>query len=439
MKGIDQRLGRAGTVRAAAVVAFAALVVGVPFAGCKSGSGPASSGQATGLVSLALELAPGVSISSVSWVITGPGGFTRTGSIDVSSSQTISALISGIPAGTGYQITATANDGTTTCLGQAMFDIMAGATSRASLHLTCNTPGRTGSVLVNGTINVCPTIDGLSASPLEVLEGGHIHLAATAHDADAAPSPLTFDWEGGAGVGRFTAPTATSTDFVCASAGTAVLTLTISDGDTACANSVAISASVTVTCDSRVGSAAAEALVLHAATVASGTIDASFAPRGLTPASFTIQEVLDESAIALDDLVENGGQAAPEASGRRLVTAAATGYSAAVFLRQNSAGFRLSEIQGNQLASEIATTLASLRATRNIDAGSLYVLQIPALHVTMIGHREATAPMLTALESRGDLPLTAGVALPAVQMLANLALPAQRWAIEAKNMAANGP
>jgi hypothetical protein len=102
MTRIDQRFGRT-----AAVVAFAALMGAVPFAGCKSGSGSASSAQGIGSVSLALELAPGLSIASVSWVITGPGGFTKTGSIDVSSSQTLSALISGLPAGAGYQNTAT--------------------------------------------------------------------------------------------------------------------------------------------------------------------------------------------------------------------------------------------------------------------------------------------------------------------------------------------
>lgn len=187
MTGTNQRLGRAalagaggkgwprdqaaGVLRAAAIVALAALAGGVPLAGCKSGSGSTKPGQATGSVSLALALSPGVSIASVSWVIVGPAGFTRTGSIDVSSSQTLSTLIGGIPVGTGYQITATAtaSDGTTTCAGNATFNIMAGATSQANLHLTCNAPGRTGSVLINGTINVCPVIDGVTASPAEVL------------------------------------------------------------------------------------------------------------------------------------------------------------------------------------------------------------------------------------------------------------------------------
>src|SRR5262249_55019693 len=71
----------------------------------------------TGNVSVDLDVAPGVTVDTVSYAITGPGGFTRSGTIDVSDSVSLSAVISGLPAGTGYSInlTATATDGVTTC------------------------------------------------------------------------------------------------------------------------------------------------------------------------------------------------------------------------------------------------------------------------------------------------------------------------------------
>ena len=45
-----------------------------------------------------------------------------------------------------------------------------------NVHLLCQEAPAKGSVMVNGTVNICPAIDGLSASPGEVLVGGTIAL-----------------------------------------------------------------------------------------------------------------------------------------------------------------------------------------------------------------------------------------------------------------------
>ena len=65
-----------------------------------------------GDISFALTLAPGCR-SPVAYTITGPNAITKSGSIDVSHSATVSAVISGLPAGTGFNITltGTATDG----------------------------------------------------------------------------------------------------------------------------------------------------------------------------------------------------------------------------------------------------------------------------------------------------------------------------------------
>src|SRR5262249_7810943 len=75
----------------------------------------------TGEVGIALVLPGGATIDSVSYSITGPMGFTKTGTINVSNSTKLTGIISGIPAGMGFQITltTTTTDGRTTCAGSA--------------------------------------------------------------------------------------------------------------------------------------------------------------------------------------------------------------------------------------------------------------------------------------------------------------------------------
>ena len=76
-------------------------------------------------------MAPGSSLASATYTITGTGGFSRTAGIDVSKSATLSVVVGTIPAGTGYTLTvnATATDGVTSCLGAATFAVIAGATT----------------------------------------------------------------------------------------------------------------------------------------------------------------------------------------------------------------------------------------------------------------------------------------------------------------------
>ena len=165
-------------------------------AGCngRGGTNTPSMSQtqdATGSVSFALQLAGGGTLRSASYTITGPNNYSKTGAIDLSSSTTLSATIGGIPAANGYQIniTATTTDGATSCAGSATFDVTARQTRSVNVPLTCHEAARTGSVLVNGTLNICPTIDGISANPAEVQVGGTIALTGSAHDTDAGPEP----------------------------------------------------------------------------------------------------------------------------------------------------------------------------------------------------------------------------------------------------------
>src|SRR5262249_14122863 len=154
---------------------------------------------------------------------------SKTGTIDVSHSSTVSTTIGGLPAGNGFMITLSGNstDGATTCgSGPVTFNVTAGQTTPVSAHLLCHEAPRLGSVIVNGTLNICPTVDGVSANPAEVLVGSSVALLGAAHDSDAAPSALSFQWT--ASSGAVANPTAASTTFTCMTPGIATLTLTAS-------------------------------------------------------------------------------------------------------------------------------------------------------------------------------------------------------------------
>jgi phospholipase C len=213
----------------------------VSVAGCSSSdksAGNAGNGQeakgdvdAVGSVGLELQLGPGLTLSTVNYTITGPNGFTRKGSLDVSRSNTISGTIGGLPAGRGFTISlsGTTVDGSTQCAGSAPFDVTAHQTTQVAVHLICQQPPATGVVAINGTLNVCPGLDGVSANPGEVSVGSSIALGATAHDADRGPSPLSYKWTSSSGM--LSDSNVSSPTFTCTSAGDATLTVTVSDGD----------------------------------------------------------------------------------------------------------------------------------------------------------------------------------------------------------------
>jgi hypothetical protein len=111
------------------------------------------------------------------------------------------------------------------------------------VHLECAVP--TGNVGLHATLNVCPVLDELSASPLALRLGGVSSLVAAAHDSDNGPALLAYSWAvNGVRVPRHTAPTLS---FACSSVGVVTIVMSVSDGDPdpACADS----SSVLVSCE----------------------------------------------------------------------------------------------------------------------------------------------------------------------------------------------
>ena len=228
------------------VLALAGIAAFSTAAGC----GPTSTNQNrsdVGSIGVALDIAPGVSVNSFSYTLTGPASFSKTGTVDVSHSATLTFTIGGLPAGTGYTITlsGTSTDTTVACSGAATFNVTAGTTTSVTIAIDCHLPAKTGSVLVNGTINICPVIDGVSANPADIAVGFPLALAVSAHDADGAPAPLAYHWTSASG--SFSDATSPTPAFVCNTPGPVTLTATVSDGDPTpgCADTE----SVVVTCE----------------------------------------------------------------------------------------------------------------------------------------------------------------------------------------------
>jgi hypothetical protein len=222
-------------VRLAGSVLVAALTT-LAMGACSGQNAPPSS-RATvenaGSVGLQLTLSSGEQINVLSYTITGPGGYSQTGNIDVSNSPIFSAVIGGIPAGTGYTIvlTATAVDGgISTCMGSATFDVVANTTVTVPVTVRCKKPLRFGSVLINGSVNECPNIDSAGILPAKAAIGGTMSLTSTASDGDSPT--LTYSWTATSGtIAGASSPNAT---FTCTEVGMPTITLTVSDGDTVC-------------------------------------------------------------------------------------------------------------------------------------------------------------------------------------------------------------
>jgi hypothetical protein len=207
--------------------------------------GGACGGEArTGRVDIALEVSPGVTLSTASYDILAPDGHVTTGSVGVGDTTNVPVDVGPLPVATGYLliVSGVASDGSTGCSGQTPFDVTGGAPGTLVVHLTCGGPPSTGQLLVTGSVNVCPLIDGVSAAPASARVGASMALGAPAHDADGQPAPLTYSWS--ATGGTLSSTSAPAPTFTCTAAGTAVVTVSVSDGDPGCVDQM----SFNVTC-----------------------------------------------------------------------------------------------------------------------------------------------------------------------------------------------
>lgn len=217
------------------------VLIGLMAGGCDSIDKAVHEAEVVGEVGMAITLPNNAgSIDSIAWAITG-NGVNRSDSVAVGASHSASAQIGGIPAADGYILTlsATTPDHAVTCSGTSTFNIVAGHTSRVALNLICRDssvqPPTTNGHLAFSAIAVelpppCATIESITASPTEVVEGGSVALNATGWVPDPQSSALVYTWSATNG---FTVTGASAT-FPCTVAGTYAVTLTISDAVPGC-------------------------------------------------------------------------------------------------------------------------------------------------------------------------------------------------------------
>ena len=239
MKHLRGRRGFVTKPATVPLVLLLALGAGAPLAGCVGDQENGAESEDIGSLGLNLAVAPGVTLLSVSYEITN-GGFQKTGSIDVGDSPTISGIIGGIPAGNGYTIVLSAvsvEDGTT-FTGSATFNVSAGQTTSVTIHLKGSGAGKNGSVSVNGTLNIGPVLDELTATPTTVFVGGQVTLSSVATDPDEAPSALSYYWSTTGGV--IDNPIAPNAKLTSDTPGTYTVKLTVSDGELTATKSTTI-------------------------------------------------------------------------------------------------------------------------------------------------------------------------------------------------------
>ncbi len=220
-------------------VGWGAVLVGMVACGEAPSSGRSG---ASGAIDFGLQLSPGTTVSEAVYTISGPNEYFSAGSVAVGESADLAVVLDHLPIGTGYELSATAyaSDGLTICQGHSVFDVTSASPSTVLVHLVCAVPS--GEATVTATLNVCPMIDSLGASPTDVRIGGTVALTSAAHDSDLGPSPLSYKWAiNGA---PLNAPLQSNLNFACSSSGTFNFTLSVSDGDITpgCADNLSVTA-----------------------------------------------------------------------------------------------------------------------------------------------------------------------------------------------------
>lgn len=202
--------------------------------GC--GGGDAADGGGTGdvgAIDANLVLDTDVDVSAVTWTLTGPNSYLRTGTIDTTGANGLLALqVRRIPLGTGYEIAldatvpAAGNHNGGACAATFSFDLAAPGTIIQNVTLKCTLDYLTGGIrLTGGDANFCPTLDYVQATPQA--EGTEFVLTVTASDAET--DTITYAWDDGGAIGDFDDATIANPVYTCGDTADPVVTITIDD------------------------------------------------------------------------------------------------------------------------------------------------------------------------------------------------------------------
>jgi len=216
----------------AAIIALGCAVVAGIAVGCSGGSTPKDPvhSENVGGIGLNLELAEGITVDTVHYVITQGTATVLEGDIAVAdAAATVSVLVGGLAPGS-YEIalSATSTNGEVTCAGSAPFTISTNTTTSVTVDLQCTNEDEDGVLIANGQISSC-TLDVIqyyTAAPLQTSTNGSIALTSAADDVDGVQPDFSWTTTGLSTITNGTSPTAT---FNCnGDSGVHVVTLTVS-------------------------------------------------------------------------------------------------------------------------------------------------------------------------------------------------------------------
>lgn len=180
-----------------------------------------------------LTVADAIVLGVISYEVSSPGGFRRSGSFDVSDSPSASMLVR-LPEDDDYVVTmeAETKDGEWRCNGASEeFAVSGDDPVEVTVPLSCRRTSSNGNVRVNTDVNLCAELVELEVAPLVVELGGSLSLAATAIDEDEAPFALSYEWHVDSDFGSIEEPTAPTTTFTCDALGTPIVTIAVFDGE----------------------------------------------------------------------------------------------------------------------------------------------------------------------------------------------------------------
>jgi hypothetical protein len=193
---------------------------------CSDGKELTPAAGDVGQLALAIEIAPGVTVSQMDYRVLKDGVVVITGTAD--TREMVFIQLSALPSGAGYtvELSATTSQGLV-CTGSAPFTVAAQASIVVPVPMTCGLPSR-GDARIAPEFSGCNRVRVLSATDLP---GRHLAVSVVASSDAIAP---TFLWS--SSDGTFDSTTVAQTVFHCgATAGTARITVTVADatcGDT---------------------------------------------------------------------------------------------------------------------------------------------------------------------------------------------------------------
>jgi len=170
------------------------LIATIAVTSCSRNDSVSSSVSHSGSVAFDLKLSSMAEITTVTYRITGNGITPIPGILDVTSSNDARAMVTGIPAGTGYTIKldAVSLDGKTTCTATATFDVVENQTATANVVLLCKATSTLGTGgAPDGGSDASPPDAGMGGA------GGGSGLGGATLDASATDLAAS----GGSGTG----------------------------------------------------------------------------------------------------------------------------------------------------------------------------------------------------------------------------------------------